>query len=173
MGHNRKFFKNKMVMTNINQFIFSRTQPQKKLQVIKFLSEAELLAINSGAIMRMVKEAGHNMYKSRNKELRISSDRRKGNNWNSVVESVYLVKGKLYVDFYVQYGSTDTNTSEPLETFLHKGEYLGTIEHTDYYGNPQTSYFRYDQSDKARVIRSILEEYVCVKYHDKLKPKEQ
>ena len=168
MGRNRKFIKNKMVMTNINQFIFSRTQPQKKLQVIKFLSEAELLSITPSTITRMVKEAGNNMYKSRNKELRISSDRRKGNNWNSEMECIYLVKGKLYLDFYVQYGSTDTNTSEHLETFLQRGEYLGTIEHTDYYGNPQTSYFRYDQSDKARVIRSILEEYVYTKYADKL-----
>ena len=38
-------------MININQFIFSRTQPQKNLEIIKSLSEAELLAITPATII--------------------------------------------------------------------------------------------------------------------------
>lgn len=155
--------------TNINQFIFSRTQPQKKLEIIKSLSEAELLAITPATIMRMVKEAGNKRPKSRNKELYIDSDRQTGNNWNSTVESVELFKGKLYLTFYVQYENTDTSTSDLLDKFLCNGRYRGTLNRDDRYGNPRSYYFCYDADDKARVIKTIADEYIYTKYHDKLK----
>ena len=154
---------------NVNNFIFTRTQPKKKLEVIEKLSNDELLAVSESTVKKIIKEVGQRRYKSRDKELRIDYDRRVGNNWNSTVESVDLVKGKLYIGFYIQYSNTDTNTSDDYEDFFKRGNYRGEIRRLDAYGNGRTYYFCYDESDKARVMKSILLEYVYSKYADKLK----
>ena len=154
---------------NVNNFIFTRTQPKKKLEVIEKLSNDELLAVSESTVKKIIKEVGCRRYKSRDKELRIDYDRRVGNNWNSTVESIDLVKGKLYVGFYVQYENTDTNTSEEYDNFFRRGNYRGEIRRLDRYGNGRTYYFCYDESDKARVMKSVLLEYVYSKYADKLK----
>lgn len=114
--------------TNINQIIFTRTQPKKKLEIINSLSEAELMATTEATITKIVKEAGSRLYKIRDKQLRIDYDRRKGNNWNSTVESVELIKGKLYLDFYIQYENTDTNTSEEYDNFFRRGNFRGRLD---------------------------------------------
>ena len=154
---------------NVNNFIFTRKQPKKKLEVIKKLSDSELLAVSESTVKKIIQEVGQRRYKSRDKELRIDYDRRVGNNWNSTVESVDLVKGKLYVGFYIQYENTDTNTSDDYEDFFKRGNYRGEIRRIDRYGNGRTYYFCYDESDKARVMKSILLQYVHNKYADKLK----
>lgn len=154
---------------NVNNFIFTRTQPKKKLEVIEKLSDSELLAVSESTVKKIIQEVGQRHYKSRDKELRIDYDRRVGNNWNSTVESVDLVKGKLYIGFYIQYQNTDTNTSDDYEDFFKRGNYRGEIRRLDRYGNGRTYYFCYDESDKARVMKSILLEYVHSKYADKLK----
>ena len=154
---------------NVNNFIFTRTQPKKKLEVIEKLSDSELLAVSESTVKKIIQEVGQRHYKSRDKELRIDYDRRVGNNWNSTVESVDLVKGKLYVGFYIQYENTDTNTSDDYEDFFKRGNYRGEIRRLDRFGNGRTYYFCYDESDKARVMKSILLEYVYSKYADKLK----
>jgi len=154
---------------NINQLIFSKTQPKKKLEVIEKLSNDELLAVSESTVKKIIKEVGQRRYKSSDKELRIDYDRRVGNNWNSTVESVDLVKGKLYIGFYIQYENTDTNTSDDYEDFFKRGNYRGEIRRLDRYGNGRTYYFCYDESDKAQVMKSILLEYAFCKYADKLK----
>ena len=154
---------------NVNNFIFTRTQPKKKLEVIEKLSNDELLAVSESTVKKIIQEVGQRRYKSRDKELRIDYDRRVGNNWNSIVESVDLVKGKLYVGFYIQYENTDTNTSDDFDNFFKRGNYRGEIRRLDRYGNGRTYYFCYDESDKAKVMKSILLEYVYSKYADKLK----
>jgi len=154
---------------NVNNFIFTRTQPKKKLEVIEKLSNDELLAVSESTVKKIIKEVGQKRYKSRDKELRIDYDRRVGNNWNSTVESVDLVKGRLYIGFYIQYENTDTNTSDDYEDFFKRGNYRGEIRRLDRYGNGRTYYFCYDESDKARVMKSVLLEYVYSKYADKLK----
>ena len=75
---------------NINDLIFTRTQPKKKIEAIEKLSADELLSVREDTVKRIVKETGRRMYRSRNKELYIDYDRRVGNNWNSTVESVGL-----------------------------------------------------------------------------------
>jgi len=154
---------------NVNNFIFTRTQPKKKLEVIEKLSNDELLAVSESTVKKIIQEVGQRRYKSRDKELRIDYDRRVGNNWNSTVESVDLVKGKLYIGFYIQYENTDTNTSDDYEDFFKRGNYRGEIRRLDRFGNGRTYYFCYDESDKARVMKSILLEYLYSKYLDKLK----
>ncbi len=156
-------------MTNINQIIFTRTSPSKKLEIIRNLKGLELWETSKETIARIIKETGRNRYKSRDKELYINHDRRAGNHWNSTVESVSLEKGRLFVSIYLQYGDTDTSTCETYQEFFRSGTYHGSVERDDYRGNPRTYYFDYDMDNKIEVIRSILLEYVYTKYADKLR----
>ena len=154
--------------TNINQELFKRYAPKKKLEIINNLTTAELLATTPETLMRIVKEAGTKAGTARSKVLRISSERRSGNNWNSTVESVEIHRGKLMLDIYVQMDSTDTNHFEPYSNFSKDGNYTGKVFTTNYYGDTVPHYFTYDRQDKAKVIKSILLEYVYTKYADKL-----
>jgi hypothetical protein len=153
---------------NINELIFSRTQPQKKIDIINALSEDELLSTSEATIKRIVKDAGRRMWKTRDKELRISHERRAGNAWNSLIEAVELIKGRLYLEVYLQYENTDTSTSEEYDDFFRNGKFRGEVRRLDRYGNGRTYYYLYDPSDKACVIKSILLEYIHTKYADKL-----
>ena len=156
---------------NINEFIFSRTQPQKKIDTINALSEDELLSTSEATIKRIVKDAGRRMWKTRDKELRISHERRAGNAWNSLIEAVELIKGRLYLEVYLQYENTDTSTSEEYDDFFRNGNFRGEVRRLDRYGNGRTYYFLYNPSDKASVMKSILLEYVFTKYAAKLTQK--
>ena len=153
---------------NINELIFSRTQPQKKIDIINALSEDELLSTSEATIKRIVKDAGRRMWKTRDKGLRISHERRAGNAWNSLIEAVELIKGRLYLEVYLQYENTDTSTSEEYDDFFRNGNFRGEVRRLDRYGNGRTYYFLYNLSDKASVMKSILLEYVYTKYADKL-----
>ena len=153
---------------NINQVIFSKTKPEKKMGIIDRLTQAELQSLTPDTIKRIIREIGRNMYKSRDKELRIPDTFRTGNKWDSTIESLCLIKGKVYIDFYVQYENTDTNISDTFDNFIRRGEYLGQIHRDDRYGNPRTYYFTYNEADKSRALRAFLNNYVTVKYHDKL-----
>lgn len=153
--------------TNINTFLFTRTNPQTKLSVIDNLSDSEILNTNIATITRIIKEAGEGKPRSRNKTLYLRRPH-PGNNWNSDVEDISIYKGKLWIGFYLQYENTDTSDEAPLKDFMRPGDYRGSIERDDRYGNPRHYYFTYDSDDKVRVLRAILKEYVLTKYHDKL-----
>ena len=64
--------------TNNNTEMFKRYAPKKKLEIIEKLGPAELMNVNVATLTRIVKEAGRNMWKSRNKTLRISRERKGG-----------------------------------------------------------------------------------------------
>ena len=151
---------------NINLELFKRYAPKKKLEIIESLTKEELLAITQATVIRMVKEAGELHYKSkRDKKLIVNRQRRVGNNWNSWFNGADLLKGKLYVNLYVQYTNTDTEQCIPYCEFMRDADrFKGTIKTTDLYGNPQTYYYFYDNADRARAIKSLLLEYVCRKY---------
>ena len=153
---------------NINEFIFSRTQPQRKIDTINALTEGELLSIHEETIKRIVKDAGKRIWKTRDKRLRISQERRAGNAWNSSIDEVQLIKGKLHLEVYLQFENTDTSTSEEYDEFFRNGNYRGEVRRLDRYGNGRTYYFMYNPSDKACVMKSILLEYVFTKYAAKL-----
>ncbi len=153
---------------DINNVIFSRTAPKKKVEIVENLTPKELLSVSTDTIKRMVKETGSNYDKSRNKKLRLSSELRTGNNWNSDFEGISVIKNRLYVDLYLQYSNTDTNTNETYEKFFCKGEYRGSVVRGDEYGNDRHYYFSYNESDKARCMRRLLLQYLTIKYKDKL-----
>ena len=153
---------------DINKIIFSRIAPRKKVEIVKNLTQTELLSITSATISKMIKEAGTRLYKSRDKELRISYESRTGNSWNSTVEGVRNCKGNSMLDLYIQYENTDTSTSVSLSDFMNSGDYRGSIERDDRYGNPRSYYFTYSSADKARFVRQLLLEYLNRRYKDKL-----
>ena len=154
---------------NINRVIFTRTAPAKKLEIVKNLTEAELLVTTPDTIVRVVKEVGSRRYKSRDKELYIPYDLRTGNHWNSEFEGISLYKGQPSALFYLQYENTDTSASAPLSSFLKKGDYEGSVRRDDSHGNSRHYYFTYSEGDKAECIRAILQTYINVKYKDKLR----
>ena len=157
-------------MTNINIELFKRYAPTKKLEIINGLNEKELMAITQSTIIKTIRESGRNIYKSRDKELVIASERRAGNDWNSKFEDVTLFKGsKLLLNAYVQMDDTDTNLTVTWEDFFKEGNYRGTVYETNRYGDKVPHYFTYGKEEKAKVIKSILLEYVYTKYKDKLK----
>ena len=153
---------------NINQELFKRYAPKKKLKIINNLTTSELLATTLETIKRIAKEAGRSVGKSRDKVLRINRDRQAGNDWNSTIEDVEYIKGNLYLNIYFQMDSTDTNICVKHEVFFNGDEYHGKHYTTNYYGDSIPHYFTYTQKDKARVIKSILLEYLFTKYADKL-----
>ena len=153
---------------DINKIIFSRTAPAKKVGIIKNLTIPELLSINYATILRVVKEAGTRLYKSRDKEMRISYDLRTGNEWNSEVEGVRNYKGTPMLGLYIQFENADTSTNVRLDDFLRHGDYKGSIVRDDRCGNPRSYYFTYSTADKARFVKSLLLEYINRKYKDKL-----
>lgn len=72
--------------TDINIELFKRYQPARKREIIESLSTAELFAVTEDTVKRIIKEAGRAMYKSRNKELRLSGEYETGNRWNSTIQ---------------------------------------------------------------------------------------
>jgi len=155
-------------MTNVNIELFERTSPVKRIETVRNLTQVELAGISEETILRIVKETGRRIEGSRDYEFYVNPDRRKGNNWNSEVEGVWLHKGKLYAMAYIQLDHTDCEKAIPSNDFFKEGEYRGTIIREDHYGNPQTYYYVYDEKDKAEVIRSICLEYIHTKYKSKL-----
>ena len=153
---------------NNNQELFKRYAPKKKLNIINNLTTSELLATTLETIKRIAKEAGRSVGKSRDKVLRINRDRQAGNDWNSTIEDVEYIKGNLYLNIYFQMDSTDTNICVKHEVFFNGDEYHGKHYTTNYYGDSVPHYFTYNRQDKAKVIKSILLEYVHTKYADKL-----
>lgn len=155
-------------MTDINTELFRRISPVKKIEIIKNLTQAELGRISEDAILKIVKEAGRRKKGSRDYEFYVTPNRRKGNNWNSEVEGIWLYKRKLSVIVYIQFDDTDSSLLVPFNDFFKKGDFRGTIKRDDRYGNPQTHYYVYDEKDKTEVIRSLCLEYINTKYKSKL-----
>lgn len=155
-------------MINVNTELFKRISSVKKIEIVKNLEQDELSGVSKETILRIVKETGRRRKGTRDYEFYINPDWRKGNNWNSEVEGIWLYKGKLSVMVYVQFDDTDTSLIVPFNDFFKKEDFRGTIKRDDRYGNPQTHYYVYNEKDKAEVLRSFCLEYINTKYKSKL-----
>lgn len=160
-----------METININSFLFTRTAPKKKLEVIKKLTASDLAKVSEDTLKRVVREAGTaTKPKGHNKDLSISRKNMVGNDWNSDFDAICLYKGKLFIDLYIQMDHTDTTICGiPYKDFFRKGEYRGKAYEVNRYGDEIPFYAVYDDNDKTECMRSILIQYVCSKYADKLK----
>lgn len=155
-------------MIDVNTELFKRTAPVRKIGIIENLKQDELLGISKETIIRIVKEIGRRKTDSRNYEFYVTPERRRGNDWNSFIEGLWLYKGKLSLITYIQLDDTDTSIIVPLNDFFKEETFRGSIKTEDFYGNIQTEYFVYGKRAKAEVIRSFCLEYVNTKYKSKL-----
>lgn len=156
----------------IDNILFKRMAPAKKLDIVDSLTSTELLAIDPDTVKRIIKEVGRKVGNTRRKELYISREFRTGNSWNSEVEGIgYNSKG-LFLYLNAQYHNSDLTVIETWDKFFRKGQYVGSLEYADRYGGTQTSHFIYDDSEKARVVRRLLMQYLHLKYKDKLSKSE-
>lgn len=142
-----------MNTSQINALIFSEMGAEDKLKAIASMSDADTREIQNVTILRILKECS-NKYGS----FYIESERRKGNNWDSVVKGLELVNGRPFVNVYVQNTKTDTNV------FVHFSEF--TKDET-FYGRSDVGSYQYTAREKADVVRSILSEYVYWEYIEK------
>ena len=159
--------------TDINIELFKRYQPSRKREIIESLSTAELFAVTEDTVKRIIKEAGRALYKSRDKELRLSREYETGNRWNSTIETVSLRRNRLYIQIYIQMDSTDTTTINEWNTFFKRGEYVGKAYETNRYGDRIPNYSRYTEEDKVRFMRSLLYQYVQTKQERKTQNEEK
>lgn len=158
---------------NINDFLFTRTAPKKKLEVVMNLQQGDLLAITYKTILRIIKEAGvgdSNKTRCKFKTLYMSAAT---NEWNSKVTNIYnWKKDEVYLSVYIQGDDTDTDVSYKLRDFLdnrYEEQCLGHLEEAFRNGYEHKVPANYDRSDRARVIKAILFAYITNKYADKLK----
>ena len=150
---------------DINNFIFSKTKPIVKLQKINSLSNYDLLSLNRDSIMKIVKQIGDDRG---NFKILYLGDRRVSNEWNAIIKSIEICKKKLFVNFYIQYWNTDTDTCDYMENFLRGNGYTGEIKGVDYRCNERTYYFSFNKEHKALLMKNILLEYIYTKYKDQL-----
>lgn len=158
---------------DINNFLFTRTAPKKKLAVINTLSQGDLLSVTYKTILRIIKEAGHgdtNKTRCKFKTLYLSGAT---NDWNSKVRNIYnSKKDEVYLSVYIQGDDTDTEVSYKLSDFLdnrYEEQCLGKLDESFRNGYEHKVPANYDRSDRARVIKAILTAYIENKYADKLK----
>ena len=135
----------------------TKEQAFEQIENINKMSDGDVIAYGKKHINGIMDDAA-NEYG----QYRISNDRWKGNNWNSIVEGVYRSKeGKLFVDIYFQGGSTDCNDSEYFNTFFSSAS---NVRVTSRIGSATYSY-----SERADVMRSILIDYLYRKVIDREK----
>ena len=158
---------------DINNFLFTRTAPKKKLAVINTLSQGDLLSVTYKTILRIIKEAGvgdSNKTRCKFKTLYLSGAT---NDWNSKVRNIYnSKKDEVYLSVYIQGDDTDTEVSYKLRDFLYnryEEQCLGKLDESFRNGYEHKVPANYDRSDRARVIKAILTAYIENKYADKLK----
>ena len=158
---------------DINNFLFTRTAPKKKLAVINTLSQGDLLSVTYKTILRIIKEAGvgdSNKTSCKFKTLYLSGAT---NDWNSKVRNIYnSKKDEVYLSVYIQGDDTDTEVSYKLRDFLdnrYEEQCLGKLDESFRNGYEHKVPANYDRSDRARVIKAILSAYIENKYADKLK----
>ena len=158
---------------DINNFLFTRTAPKKKLAVINTLSQGDFLSVTYKTILRIIKEAGvgdSNKTRCKFKTLYLSGAT---NDWNSKVRNIYnSKKDEVYLSVYIQGDDTDTEVSYKLRDFLdnrYEEQCLGKLDESFRNGYEHKVPANYDRADRARVIKAILTAYVECKYESKLK----
>ena len=158
---------------DINNFLFTRTAPKKKLAVINTLSQGDILSVTYKTVLRIIKEAGvgdSNKTRCKFKTLYLSGAT---NDWNSKVRNIYnSKKDEVYLSVYIQGDDTDTEVSYKLRDFLdnrYEEQCLGKLDESFRNGYEHKVPANYDRSDRARVIKAILTAYIENKYAEKLK----
>ena len=154
---------------NINQELFKRYKPENKLSIIAKLTESELLSVTTSTMLRVIKEAGTgDSRKARSKFKTLYLCNRVGNNWNSRVRNIYnWKKDEVFLTVYIQGDDTDTDDTCKMSDFLSRYDTVSCAKLNESFSNgySHTISANYDKSDRANVIREILNTYVHRKYN--------
>ena len=134
----------------------TKEQAFEQIEKINKMSDSDVIAFGKKHVNGIMDDAA-NKYGW----YRISSERRKGNNWNSLVEGVYRSNGKLFVDIYFQGDSTDCNDSEYFDTFFSSASNVRVTS--------RICSATYSYDERADVMRSILIDYLYWKVIDREK----
>lgn len=132
----------------------TKEQAFEQIEKINKMSDSDVIAYGKKHINGIMDDVAN-----KDGQYHISNDRRKGNNWNSLVEGVYRSNGKLFVDIYFQGDSTDWNDSEYFDTFFSSASNVRVASRI---GSATYSY-----SERADVMRSILIDYLYWKVIDR------
>lgn len=140
-------------MCNIEEILFKRGKYETKKATIEQLSASDIRSIKKDVYFKIVEKGG------KGNRFRVVNDFRKGNNWNSLIEGLYISKpnGILFVEIYLQGASTDTSISEYFDTFFRSGSYSSSYNYLNLN-------IRYDEGEKVEVLRSFLLSYVYYTY---------
>lgn len=154
---------------NINIELFKRYKPENKLEIIKNLTQAELLNVTKATILRVIKEAGQgDSSKARSKFKTLRLINRVGNNWNSTIDSVYNgKKDEIFLEVYIQGDDTDTTDICGIDALLNNrydSTTLAQLEESFSNGYKHVVVANYSKEERAEVIREILSTYVHRKY---------
>ena len=148
-------------MAKLNDILFGSGSYEDKRTFIENMGVDALMQVSKPLVTSIVEKAGDKFG-----NLRIMVEFRKGNHWNSEVNDVCLVSGKLFVDIYVQNTKTDTTMSEYFDKFFRRGEYFSQ-------DNNLNAPVDYKESQKAEVMRSILLQCVYNLFSDENKKREE
>ncbi len=135
----------------------TKEQAFEQIEKINKMSDSDVIAFGKKHVNGIMDDAANKYGR-----YYISHDRRKGNNWNSLVEGLYRNKeGKLFVDIYFQDDSTDTNDSEYFDTFFSSASNVRVTS--------RICSATYSYDERADVMRSILIDYLYWKVIDREK----
>jgi hypothetical protein len=128
-------------MKKLLAYLFDDVDFSEREDFINSMTVDDLMDLDGGYISRILHAF--------NGRLGISRKRRQGNHWNSEVDGIEYLNGKICLSIYVQDDSTDTNYTEYYSTFFRRGEYYSRE-------NRLGVGVDYKEGDKAEVMRSIL-----------------
>lgn len=135
----------------------TKEQAFEQIEKINKMSDSDVIAFGKKHVNGIMDDAA-NKYG----QYYISNGRRKGNNWNSLVEGLYRNKeGKMFVDIYFQGDSTDCNDSEYFDTFFSSASNVRVTS--------RICSATYSYDERADVMRSILIDYLYWKVIDREK----
>lgn len=142
-------------MATLEKILFEQGDFNEKKSFIDNMVVDELMKVNKSLIKTIVNKIGTD------NRLWINNKRRKGNDWNSLVESVYTNNGNVLLGIYVQNTKTDTTTTDYFDNFFRRGEYYSR-------DNNLNEGVDYKEGEKAEVMRSILFECIYQQFNDEV-----
>lgn len=148
---------------------------ESKLAAVDGLTRQEVLRVTPQTIARIAKEVGEKGEGEWNKgehSLWVGGDRF-SNGWDSWLRTVMAKRGKAEIHIYFQYDNTDTTLICKAEDFLARGRWVGKTEGMDECRRGYRDYYcEWGEDVKAKVLQSLLREYVLRKYSDRLQKHE-
>lgn len=149
---------------DVNVDIFKKYSADKKLELLENATESELLFLAESTLMKIIKEVGERQNpnsKEHHKDLVLINE--VGNGWNSIVKFVSYTGNHVYLGINLNYGCEEIVLMTAFSQFDKFGTYRDSYIWNSIKG-PQTTYYTYNETEKAAVYKEILRTYIIKKY---------